>query len=196
MLKNNEAIIELFEHFIKQTYRNRCSIYGANGKLDLIVPVEKSKGSERKIMKDCRISYSDPWQKLHWRSLESAYRRSPYFEYYEDGLAPFYEKKVEFLVDWNEMLQEKICELLQQDLRWKKTEKYEEENPDSMDLRGSFDPNKMQNAGIEIAAVARALPRNDFESYVQVFGTRYGFIHDLSIVDLLFNTGPEASQYL
>jgi len=245
LLKSNEVTVELHEHFIKQTYRNRCTIYGANGKLDLIVPIEKSKGSERKIMKDCRISYSGPWQKLHWRSLESAYRRSPYFEYYEDELAPYYEKKTEFLVDWNEMLQEKICKLLHLDVKWGKTEKFEKEYPGIVDLRSHFDPNKMRNAdchgrglprndnyteGAEEIQNAdcrgRGLPRNDthkessektqniqhstilstegsakvdniqHSSYTQVFGTRHGFIPDLSIVDLLFNTGPEATQYL
>lgn len=188
LLKRGDAAIELHEHFVKQTYRNRCTVYGANGKLDLIVPVEKSKGSQRKIMKDCRISYNDNWQKIHWRSLESAYRTSPYFEYYEDDLKPFYEKKVDFVVDWNEMLQQKMCELLQLELKWNFTEKYEENYPDTADYRNDFDPNKTLQ--LSTHQPLASLP------YTQVFENKHGFIPDLSIADLLFNTGPEAAGYL
>ena len=89
--KNKTVAIEHHEHFVKQTYRSRCHIYGANGMLKLSIPVMHSR--ERTIIKDIRISYNDNWQKLHWRSIESAYRCSPYFEYYESEFASYYSEK-------------------------------------------------------------------------------------------------------
>jgi len=107
-LKNNASVqFEVYEHYIKQTYRSRCSIYGANGKLDLIIPVEKGKQGHRP-MKEVKISYTERWQRIHWKSLESAYRTSPYFEYYEHEIFPFYEKRTEYLVDFNQELNEKL----------------------------------------------------------------------------------------
>lgn len=111
-LKNHEVCeIEWMEHLPKQTFRSRCSIYSPNGLLTLSVPLTKR--NHRQCMKDVRIAYDYDWQRLHWRTFESSYRRSPFFEYYEDDLLPFYsEQKYDFLVDFNEALQQKILDLL------------------------------------------------------------------------------------
>ncbi|HLU80901.1 MAG TPA: WbqC family protein, partial [Flavobacteriaceae bacterium] len=107
----DEILIEKFEHFPKQTYRNRASIYSPNGKLDLIIPVRKG-AKVHTVMKDVRISYESDWQRLHWMSLQTSYRRSAYFEFYEDDFAPFYEKKYEFLFDFNTDLTSMLLRLL------------------------------------------------------------------------------------
>ncbi len=178
-----EVCTELYEHYPKQTYRNRCSIYGANGALDLIIPVEKGQG-QRKVMKDVKINHSSDWRKLHWRSLESAYRRSPYFEYYENELEPLYAKPYTYLIDFNRTAHEKVCKLLDIPLSTLVTSAYEKEPSVKTDYRDAFDP--------------RVNPGDAFHEkpYTQVFETRHGFIANLSIVDLLCNEGPAASDYL
>lgn len=176
LLKYPTILFEAHEHFVKQTYRSRCSIYGPNGVIKLVIPVQHT--GERTKMKDMRIAYTEPWQKLHWRSFEAAYRSSPFFEYYEDDLAPFYQKKFDFLVDFNEQLQSKVLELLKTELSFSMTNSYEEKYPDTTDYRNEFH------------TVSEPTP------YTQVFDSRHGFIPNLSIADLLFNEGPHAADYL
>src|SRR5690606_42130887 len=101
--REGEILLEKQEHFPKQTYRNRCLIQSPNGRLALSIPVPKGSG-EHTAYKDIRISRHQPWQKIHWRSQEAAYRSSAFFEFYEDELAPFYEKRFDFLFDFNEQL--------------------------------------------------------------------------------------------
>lgn len=185
-LKTHESSeIEWFEHLPKQTYRSRCVIYSPNGALTLSVPLVKR--NQRQIMKEVKISYDTDWLKLHWRTLESAYRRSPFFEYYEDDLLPFYrEKKHIYLVDFNEALQQKIMELLKLKKTYTFTTEYLKKPADRADLRELFsqkDP---------------AAQDPDFQiiPYMQVFESKQGFIPNLSIVDLLFNTGSKAINYI
>ncbi len=179
-LKNCSApLFDLHEHFIKQTYRNRCSIYGANGKLDLIIPVEKGKEGHR-AMKDVKISYAQDWQKLHWRSLESAYRSSPYFEYYEHNFIAFYEEKTESLTDFNLKMHGLLCKLLDIETKTDLTTAYV--------LNGIEDKRALADPLVKL--------NSKFNSYTQVFETRHGFIENLSVLDLLFNCGPESSAYL
>jgi hypothetical protein len=174
-----QPVFDKHEHYIKQTYRSRCSIYGANGKLDLIIPVEKGKQGHQ-AMKDVKISYQQDWQRLHWKSLESAYRSSPYFEYYEHKFVPFYEEKTEYLADYNLKIHEVLCKLLEIDFNPAFTESYQTEN--IIDQRSFADPLIKINA--------------EFKSYTQVFETRHGCIENLSVLDLLFNCGPEAGTFL
>jgi len=173
-----KAVIELYEHYPKQTYRNRCNIYGANGKLTLSVPLQHK--SERTTTKDTRICYETDWRKLHWRSIESAYRSSPYFEFYEDDFAGFYSgKQFDFLTDLNEALLNKLVELMKIKTEITYTGSYEK-TPEGID-----DMRKL------------ITPKDDFQRdknfhinpYYQVFGNKAGFLPNLSVIDLLFNEG-------
>ncbi len=175
------VVIEREEHFPKQTYRNRANIYSPDGVLPLVVPVVKGAKNHTKI-KEVKISYDFNWQRLHWMSLQGCYRRSAYFEYYEDDFAPFYEDKPVYLFDYNEQLLSVLLKLLKINLPLTYTETYEAEYPSLTDLRGSIHPKK--DAAF------------DQKPYFQLFEDRHGFQKNLSIVDLLFNQGPQAGGYL
>jgi hypothetical protein len=181
LLQADEIHIENHEHFIKQTYRNRCEIYGANGKLDLIVPIKRGR-TERTIMNKAEIDYTSNWQKLHWRSIESGYRRSPYFEYYEDKFQPFFEKKYDLLIDLNLEIIQFILKLLKENKNIQFTSEYEKSYPNIMDYRSSFEPKLRE--------------KFKHDKYVQVFENKFGFYTNLSILDLLFNCGPEGVYQL
>lgn len=174
-------LIERFEHFPKQTYRNRCSIQSPNGKLDLIVPVVKG-SKNHTVVKDVKISYDFDWQRLHWMSLQTSYRSSAYFEFYEDEFALFYEKKPQFLFDYNLEIFEMLLRLLKLDVSWSFTESYEKEYPGFNDYRESIHP--------------KTLSGYQAKPYFQAFEDRHGFMPNLSIADLLFNRGPQASQFI
>ncbi len=174
--------IEAEEHFPKQTYRNRSNIYSPDGVLSLVVPVVKGSKVHTKI-KDVKISYDFRWQRLHWMSLEACYRRSAYFEYYEDALAPFYQKQHKFLFDFNEGLLQLILKSIKIQAPITKTDTYEATfGEDVIDLRDTFSSKKEYEA--------------EQKPYFQVFEERHGFIKNLSIVDLLFSQGPRAIDYL
>ncbi len=179
------CIIEHCEHYTKQTYRSRCDIYSPNGIKTLSVPLIKR--NHRQAVKDLKISYDVDWQKLHWRTLESSYRRSPFFEYFEDDLHPLYHnKKYDFLVDLNEALQQEILSLLKRKTNYSFTNEYHETYADADDYRNIISPKESLNSD----------PLFEPQLYSQVFETRHGFIPNLSIVDLLFNQGSRAMQYL
>jgi hypothetical protein len=178
--------METHENYTKQTYRNRCNIYGANGKLALTIPVIK--GDEHKTpVTDVRIDYNKNWQKLHWKGIESAYSSSPFFEFYNDEFSPFYSKKYLFLFDFNMEILLKILHLLDLKSEIKFTEKYDQPAGHNIaDMRDSIHPKKSER------------PDHNFSPlpYKQVFSDKYGFISNLSIVDLIFNTGPGAMDIL
>ena len=176
LLQDPNCRIELHEHFIKQSIRNRCDIYGANGKLRLSIPKQR-KGSSKTIIENLKISYRNNWQKQHWNAIESAYNSSPFFEYYKDDLKPFFEEKEEYLVNFNSKLQNAILSMLQQENIIKNTTEYLHKG-DFFDLRNYTWKLKNQ------------------EKYDQVFMENQGFIPNLSILDLLFNLGPESIDYL
>jgi len=182
LAKNESVLIENFEHFIKQTYRNRTVIYGANGRLNLIVPTVHE--GERRAMKTVRISYHEDWQKLHWKSLESAYRSSPFFEYYEDDLAPLIKKKHTYLIDLNMAMLNFLLKELDITLKLNFTDSYCEHTEGFSDQRGAFIPSFEIDEKLGLAR------------YQQVFESRHKFISNLSILDLLFNLGPAAKGYL
>lgn len=184
LFKYDEVFIEKHENFIKQSYRNRCKIYGANGELSLSIPVKKI--SLKTKIKDLLIDYDTNWQKLHWKSIESAYRSSPFFEFYEDDLKPFYEKKYKFLLDFNIEIQNMVLEYLDIDVNLKFTDKYYDEQDNYFDdLREKIHPKKEY-----------VDPNFKIVEYTQVFQEKYGFIPNLSIIDLLFNEGPNAIEAL
>lgn len=178
---NPDFVIEKHEHFPKQTYRNRANIYSPDGMLTLVVPVIKGSKVHTPV-KDVKISYDFRWQRLHWMSLQGCYRRSAYFEYYEDEFAPFYEKKETFLFDYNDQLFHLILKLLKIKTTVNYTETYEPEYPALADLRHTINSKK----------------ESDFQQkpYFQVFEERHGFMKNLSIIDLLFNQGPQSINYL
>ena len=177
--KADVVFIESHDYYLKQTYRNRCLIAAANGLMALSIPVEKVSG-EKVLTRDVRISDHNGWQLNHWRSIESAYNSTPFFEYYKDDLLPFYEKKWTFLVDFNREMQATILELLNLHVEIKQTTEYKNELDDSfLDLREAIHPKKEDQ------------PIN-YKPYYQVFDQRYGFQPNLSIIDLLFNMGNES----
>jgi hypothetical protein len=178
---NPDFVVEKYEHFPKQTYRNRANIYSPDGILTLVVPVVKGSKLHTPV-KDVRISYDFSWQRLHWLSLQGCYRRSAYFEYYEDDFAPFYELKETFLFDYNEKLLALLLKLLKIKATLCFTETYESEYPELTDLRQAVHPKKKTNL--------------QQKPYFQVFNERHGFLQNLSIVDLLFNQGPQSLNYL
>ena len=176
MLQNENCEIEQYEHFVKQSIRNRCDIYGANGKLTLSIPKQRKASSKTQI-KDIKIAYHHPWQKEHWKSICSAYRSSAYFEFYEDLFAPLYQIKVIYLSDFNLKLQEVIFKCLQIKDTSILTQSYQKQSIS----------NDYRNATFQIKNQTK---------YHQVFENNCGFIANLSIIDLLFNLGPESADYL
>ena len=182
MVQYPVVYLECCENYVKQTYRNRCTIAAANGPLSLSVPIIKP-DSLKCLTKDIRISDHGNWRHLHWNALCSAYNMSPFFEYYADDFAPFYEKRFTFLLDFNEQLRELICSLLDISPDIQQTETYEPTV--AHDFSEPIQPR-------------HPLPDPDFtpRPYYQVFQEKFGFQPNLSIVDLLFNMGPESLLYL
>lgn len=176
------VMIDQHEHFPKQTYRNRASIYSPNGRLDLTVPVVKGAKVHTRIT-DVRISYDFDWRRLQRLSLESCYRNSAYFEYYEDELMGFFEKKPEFLFDLNMELTQWLLQKLKADVPFTLSDSYHTDLPAELDFRSSIHPKKTP-------VLPEAAP------YYQVFGDRHGFMPNLSIIDLLFSKGPQSASYL
>lgn len=177
MLQYPEVRVEAMENYVKQTYRNRCVIAAANGSLSLSVPIVKP-DTLKCLTRDIRISDHGNWRHLHWNALESAYNKSPFFFYYADEFAPFYEKKYIFLLDFNEALRALICDLLDLHPQVVMTESYEPEVEN--DFREVIRP---RHGGVD--------PTFHPVPYYQVFQEKFGFLPNLSIVDLLFNMGPE-----
>jgi len=182
------TVVETCEHYLKQTWRNRCIIGTANGPMTLSLPIEGN--TEKTNIRDVRLSDHGNWQHLHWNSIESAYNSSPFFEYYADDLRAFFIKKPSFLFDFNEEIREKMCELLEIESHSEKTTRYipDQEMPDEwVDLRNRIHPKKRAE---------EVDPMFKLEPYYQVFDRKFGFQPNLSILDLLFNMGPESILYL
>ncbi len=180
-LKASEIILDSHEHFVKQSYRNRCRIYGANGMLQLIIPVSHDQLFQKPISEvTCIIE--EPWQTIHWRSISAAYRNSPYFEYYEEEFKVLFKETGLTLFEFNLKLLRLVFKILKQEIHIGFTESFEKTPQTILDLRHTFHPKKLST---------EKLPR-----YHQVFEDRHGFIPDLSILDLLCNMGPNSSAYL
>lgn len=180
-----ETLIEAHENYCKQTYRNRCVIATANGPQALTVPVERPADTDLNHcpIRDIRISDHGRWRQLHWNALQSAYSETPFFEYYADDLRPFFDRRYEFLFDFNMEICETMCSLLDVQPKIRLTTEYVKHadiSEDCVDFRDSIVPKH---------------PRHDPSftprPYYQVFGTRHGFLPNLSVLDLLFNMGPE-----
>ena len=183
--QSDRCLIERHDHFIKQTYRNRCVIATTNGLQALTVPIERFEGAHCAML-NIRISDHGSWRHLHWNALQSAYGESPFFEFYADDIRPFFERRWDFLVDFNMEITQKMCELLDIQPHITLTDAYvSAEDVGVTDYRDVIRPKN-------------PLPDDRFQPrrYYQVYEQKYGFQPNLSILDLLFNEGPEAVLYL
>lgn len=204
LYRYDHCLIEQYDNYQKQTFRNRCIIATANGPLALTVPTMSSgsastdcpvssgfaAGTDKCLLKDVRISDHNQWRRIHWNALQSAYSESPFFDYYADDIRPFFEEKYEFLVDFNEAIRQKMCELIDIHPHVELTTHYHP-SPTTHHPSPITDLREMINA-------KHPLPDADFEPkrYWQVFQHKHGFLPNLSILDLLFCMGPEAVFYL
>ncbi len=170
-------VIEKQENFVKQTYRNRCDIVTANGKLSLSIPLIKQ--ADKELIFDKKISYAEDWQKQHWRTIVSAYKNSPYFEFFEDEFKPFYENQFEFLLDYNTQLLQTILHILRVKKQIKFTQNFELKPAQIIDFRSLSD-----------------IQKNDtiIRPYYQVFADKLGFTPNVSCLDALFNVGLETKD--
>ena len=181
LIQAKEVSIEVDDNFQKQTNRNRMYIYSPNGIQMLNIPIKHTNLKHQKY-KDLRIENDFGWQKNHFKSLEAAYRTSPFFEYFEDDFRPIFENKKEFLMDLNFEIFETINKCLGVTIDFTKTTEYfKEVGPEITDLRYLVNGKKDENK---------------FEAYTQVFDDKHGFLNNLSILDLLFNEGRYAVEYL
>ena len=205
------CLIERHESFIKQTYRNRMIISTTNGPLSLTIPTNHDTSM---AMKDIRISDHANWRHVHWNALLSAYGESPFFEYYQDDIRPFYEKKYDFLFDFNMEIMEKMIELLDIRPKVRVTDKYylSEERRVKSEEFNSLD-GQIQHTTFNTQHLTFNAPIKDFrdvirpkkplfdseftpQRYYQVYEQKFGFQPNMSILDLLFNEGNEAIFYL
>ncbi len=181
MVQANTVTFEVCDNYQKQTYRNRMNIYGPQGKMPLTVPVVYSQ-KNRQLYKDIVISNDGKWQDLHWKSIQSAYSSSPFFEFYELDLIHLFSEEATYLMDFNFKCVEAILECLQHDLKFELTSEFELNPINKMDYRYLVDHRKETEQPLK--------------PYVQVFDEKYGFIPNLSVLDLIFNEGPNALLYL
>ena len=226
LYRSEEVVIEQWESFQKQTYRNRCLIATTQGIQALTVPIERGTSP---LIKDIRISDHGNWRHLHWNAIISAYGESPFFEYYQDDIRPFFEKKWEFLLDFNEAIREKMCELLDIQPKVNYSSEFKdyslefkvdslEFKVDSLEMNTQLAEkstinykqstintinNKQSTINKEIDFREGIRPKHpqpdpDFEAkpYYQVYQQKHGFLPNLSVLDLLMNMGPEGIFYL
>ena len=182
IVENDLVWIDDSELYPKQTFRNRTQLLAANGTINLSVPVIGTKGQDLDI-KNIRISYDDTWQLKHWRTINSAYKSAPFFEEYEYDIRNLIMAKHKFLVDLNLSILEVFMKLLdiQKEINFASKEAIPS---DALRYLGHFKPSKMPDSHLK------------FKPYIQVFNYKYGFVPNLSVLDLLFNEGPYSTQYL
>jgi len=180
--KYREIFIEQMETYPKQTYRNRCEIMTSSGKLNLIVPVTKPFGNHT-LTKDITICYREPWQEHHRKSIQTAYRSTPYFTYYSDLIMPLFLLREESLVVLNEKILEVLLKIIGLNSLMQFTQDFIKKPENLPDLRQEFKPGKKSSG-------------QKLQEYPQVFSHKHGFTSDLSILDLIFNLGPDSRGYL
>lgn len=178
---HDKILVEQHDHYVKQTYRNRCRIQTESGVMDLSIPVEKH--TDKTKIRDICISYGQEWRRLHMRAMETSYNSTPFFEYYKDDIQTIYEKKEKYLFDFNMRLLEFTLDALGIKREISTTDSYFEGETGIEDAREQFHPKK-ENTD------------TGSKPYYQMFADKFGFTDGLSIVDLLFNLGPESVLYL
>lgn len=176
MVSQKQIVFVTQNHYQKQTFRNRTEIYGANGKLKLSIPIVHKKTQKAQIDREVVIHYDNIWQKDHWKSIETSYGSSPFFEFYEDEFHPFYHQKFEKLMDLNIALIQKTLCLIDAEVE---VLKQEEETHEFSEL-----------------IISKSNKEKNNPPYHQVFQSKHGFINNLSVLDLLFNLGPQSLEYL
>ena len=181
-LPAGKVFIEACETYPKQTYRNRCRVITANGLISLSIPIKRVSGNNTQT-RDIKIYNEEPWQREHWRTIDTTYRNSPFFLYYKDELQSFYERKYRFLLDFNMEVCNTLFKLMEIQKDINLTTEYIHHPEDMEDLRNAFSPKNTSEL-------------SNFAAYHQVFEERHGFVADLSIIDLLFNEGPGALSVL
>ena len=181
LIKSKEVVFEVCDNYQKQTYRNRSDIYSANGKLLLSVPVSYTQKLRQKT-KDVLISSVDDWQSKHLKSFDSAYRMSPFYEFYIDDLMPIFKTEFKYLLDLNLKCFELLTKALELEISTRLSEDFTISDNSSDDFRNLV--NTKKNNAFQ------------FNKYTQVFTEKHGYINNLSILDLLFNEGPNAINYL
>ncbi len=178
-LREDQAVIlEQYENFPKQTYRNRANIYGANGKLSLIIPVQHKKG---RGMNEIQVSDKENWRSIHWKSIQSAYQGSPYFEFYEDQFKKIFNSEETSLLKLNLSVIEIIQKILKTNVEFALSEEYKHDF-EGADFRNQFSAKNSEVLG--------------YDDYYQTFTEKHGFLENLSIIDLLCNKGPESLMYI
>ena len=182
IINSTNILFEVNDHYVKQTLRNRTSIHAANGKLNLSVPVKFSSTKKEKY-KDIKICYDSNWQKIHLKSIESAYKNSPFYDFFEDYFINFYNKKEKFLVDLNYSSIRLIFEILEKELNCNFTNEYLEKYVDLTDYRSLLTEKNFNE-------------KVNFKNYTQVFQEKNGFIENLSSIDLIFNKGLDFEDFI
>lgn len=177
----NTVTFEAADNFQKQTFRNRMYVYGANGKLLLNIPVKHNKDKQKTLYKNIEIENVEDWQKQHWRSIVSAYKSSPFFEYYEDDLKDLFTSSQTSLYDLNIELFKRLCHCIEIEVNIEYTTVFES-TTSLTDCRHLVNSKKESPIALE--------------KYTQVFGDKHGYLNNLSILDLLFNEGPNTLNYL
>jgi len=186
LLFSAQAVIEVHETFPKQTCRNRYRIATANGLLVLSIPVIRPKGNHSPFL-EILIDSSTNWSRIHWRAIESAYNKSPFFLYYRDDLELLFQNPPRLLIDFNLSALNLCCKLIEAKPEFTFTETFRSEAENRLDLRHSIMPKQVVKHEYSIG---------EWEPYVQVFSDRQEFLPNLSILDLLFNLGPDTVSYL
>ena len=181
LLNSNSVCFEINDFYQKQTLRNRTTIYGSSGKLNLAIPVKYSYKNKEKL-KDIKICNDTKWQKNHLKSIQISYRSSPYFEFFEDYFSEIFEKKEIFLVDISIKSIKLMFQILESELDYSFTKEYKTEYYSTNDLRN-------------ISNRKREKTNNIIERYPQVFENRHGHIQNLSMLDLIFNEGVSCLDY-
>lgn len=179
------CVLERHDNYAKQTFRNRCVIATTSGRQVLTVPIERCEHLKCP-MRDIRISDHGEWRRLHWRALVSAYGESPFFDYYADDIRPFFERRWDYLFDFNLEITEMVCSLLDLCPHIELSDSFADAaGPGVDDFRDAIHPK-------------HPLPDDAFivRPYYQVYARKHGFLPNLSILDLLFNEGPEGIIYL
>lgn len=183
-LAGDPVVIERFETYPKQTYRNRCNILSANGVLPLSVPVQKNFHT---LAKDIKVDYTEMWQRNHTTAMMSAYKNSPFYDYYFYKFNKFFTAKETFLVDLNDKILRTVLSILKIEANYTYTEDYISDASAYDDFRDSISPKQSKNKPDETFSPS---------SYIQVFADRFDFVPNLSVLDLIFNLGPDSRQYL
>ncbi|MDX5422640.1 MAG: WbqC family protein [Hymenobacteraceae bacterium] len=181
-LRAEALLLEQHENYIKQSYRNRCHVLTAHGVQPLSIPVLRGNSKDKTRITDIEIDYSQKWHNVHWRTIQAAYGRAPYFEFYSDYIREVYERQPKFLFELNMDFLRLYLKLLRLNRPLSFTESYQTEVPDTvLDLRNKIHP--------------KIYPDNlHVKPYTQVFGKQ--FASELSIIDLLFTQGPASISYL